>query len=230
MWFRREQAGRPAGRRALLRMVCPAYPAFNIYSRPARVMTALGPVCVSTAVHDIPGCDAEVIDENNYRRGLRDAAGRPDHRALQQVRPADVVGLYGGLTSTIPRLLEIAQLYQSLGAHTVAGGNHFVPDNVEQALRGGVDVVVLGEGEQTITELLACFDAGGDLAAVRGIAFLQDGRLVLTPPREPITAFDELPIPDFSVLRHALARRCPRQLFPAGTDQHRPARWHEDSG
>ena len=50
-----------------LRIIVPAYPAFNIYSGIAKVMTALGPVCVATAVHDIPGWDAEVIDENNYR-------------------------------------------------------------------------------------------------------------------------------------------------------------------
>ena len=199
----RKRADGAAGRRARLRIVCPAYPAFNIYSRPAKVMTALGPVCVATAAQDIPGWDAEVIDENNYRRGPKDAAGRPDHDAMQRTRPADVVGLYGGLTSTIPRLFEIARLYKALGVRTIAGGTHFVEDNVEQALRNGVDIVVLGEGEKTITELLACLGAGGDLSEVRGIAFLRDGQLIRTPVREPITAFDELPLPDFSVLRHA---------------------------
>ena len=196
-------ANRSAGRRARLRVVCPAYPAFNVYSRQAKVMTALGPVCIATAVQDIPGWDAEVIDENNYRRGPTDAAGRPDHAAMQQARPANVVGLYGGLTSTIPRLFEIARLYKAMGARTIAGGHHFVQDTIGQALHNGIDIVVLGEGEKTIAELLACFDRGGDLEEVRGIAFLQDGRLVRTPDREPIRAFDELPIPDFSVLRHA---------------------------
>jgi radical SAM superfamily enzyme YgiQ (UPF0313 family) len=196
-------------RRARLRIVCPAYPAFNIYSRPARVMTALGPVCVATAVNDIQGWDAEVIDENNYRRGPRDAAGRPGHMALQQARPADVVGLYGGLTSTIPRLFEIAKLYKALGTRTIAGGNHFIEDNVEQALHNGIDIVVLGQGEKTIAELLTCFDTGGDLSEVRGIAFLRDGKLVRTSEREPLTAFDELPLPDFSVLRHARMKYYP---------------------
>jgi radical SAM superfamily enzyme YgiQ (UPF0313 family) len=69
--------------------------------------------------------------------------------------------------------------------------------------------VVLGEGEKTITELLACFDTGGDLSEVRGIAFLKDGQVIRTPAREPITAFDELPIPDFSVLRHARMKYYP---------------------
>jgi len=195
-------AGR-GGRRALLRMVCPAYPAFNVYSRPARVMTALGPICVATAVHEIPGWDVEVIDENNYRRGPRGPDGLVDHAALQQARPADVVGLYGGLTSTAPRLYDVARLYGRLGVPTIAGGQHFVGDNIEQALESGVDVVVRGEGEQAIGELLTCVRAGDDLAAVRGIAFRRDGRVVRTPDRTVLTDFDALPIPDFSVLRHA---------------------------
>jgi len=205
----RPQANRPGGRRRRLRIVCPAYPAFNIYSRPAKVMTALGPVCVATAVQDVPGWDAEVIDENNYRRGPKDAAGRPDHDAMQRARPADVVGLYGGLTSTIPRLFEIARLYKALGARTVAGGKHFVEDNMRAALHNGIDIVVIGEGEETIKELLACFDTGGELSEVRGIAFLKDGKLVQTPARDPITYFDALPIPDFSVLRHARMKYYP---------------------
>jgi len=197
------QADRPGGRRSRLRIVCPAFPAFNIYSRPARVMTALGPVCVATAVQDVPGWDAEIIDENNYRRGPTDAAGRVDHDAMQRARPADVVGLYGGLTSTIPRLYEIARRYKALGARTIAGGHHFVEDNIEHALRNGIDIVAIGEGEKTIAELLACFDGAGKLSDVRGIAYLADGEVVRTPEREPLTDFDELPIPDFSVLRHA---------------------------
>ena len=190
-------------------MVCPAYPSLNIYSRFARKMTALGPVCVATAVNDVPNWDAEVIDENNYRRGPRDADRRPDHTALQAARPADVVGLYGGLTSTVPRLYEVAKLYRGMGVRTVAGGQHFVEENIEQALRNGVDVVVIGEGEQTIGELLACFAHGGDLATVAGIAYLKDGRVVMTPEREPLKNFDELPIPDFSVLRCARVRIYP---------------------
>ena len=204
-----EQTTRTTTRRSRLRIVCPAYPAFNIYSGPAKVMTALGPVCIATAVQDIAGWDAEVIDENNYRRGPVDSAGRPDHEALQRARPAAVLGLYGGLTSTIPRLYEIARQYRSLGVRTVAGGHHFVEANIEHALRNGIDVVVIGEGEKTIADLLARFDADSDLSGVPGIAFLRDGKVVRTAAREPITAFDELPIPDYGVLRHARMKYYP---------------------
>ena len=203
------QADERLGRRSRLRIVCPAYPAFNIYSRPAKLMTALGPVCIATAVQDVPEWDAEVIDENNYRRGPKDAAGRPDHEAMQRARHADVVGLYGGLTSTIPRLYEIAMRYKAMGVRTIAGGHHFVDENIEEALRNGIDVVVIGEGDRTIRELLTCFASKADLSMVRGIAFLQDGKLRRAPDREPIAAFDELPIPSFSVLRHGRLRYYP---------------------
>jgi hypothetical protein len=88
-------------KRHRLRIVVPAFPAFNIYSRIARCTTALGPSALPPPPAD-EGWDAEVIDENNLGRyGPRTEGGGADHERLQQERPADVVGLYGGLTSTI---------------------------------------------------------------------------------------------------------------------------------
>jgi radical SAM superfamily enzyme YgiQ (UPF0313 family) len=193
-------------------MIVPAYPAFNIYSGIAGQMTALGPVCVATAVNDVPGWDVEIIDENNYRRGApRDAAGLPDHAALQQSRPADAVGLYGGLTSTVPRLLRIASFYHEQGVPTIAGGQHFVDENVDEALENGVDFVVEGEGEEAIKELLACVDGREERSDVAGVAFREDGRTVRGPARPHIRDLDALPIPDFSLLRHARVR-----IYPVG--------------
>jgi len=207
-----EPSAGPARKRRRLRMVVPAYPAFNVYSSAARETTALGPVCVASAVNDIPGWDAEVIDENNCRRGApRDDLGMPDHGALQELRPAAVVGLYGGLTSTIPRLFKIAELYRRLGLPVIVGGQHFVGDNIGDALRHSVDFVVVGEGEKTIGELLECIDGNRNKADIRGIAYLEDGKVVRTPDREPLTDFDELPLPDFSLVRHAKIA-----LYPVG--------------
>ncbi len=201
-----------SGKRRRLRIVIPAYPAFNIYSRIARVTTALGPVSVASAVHEVEGWDVEVIDENNYRRSApRNGAGLPDHETLQNSRPADVVGFYGGLTSTIPRLYELAGLYRRWGITTVAGGQHFIEENIEEALRNGIDVVVIGEGEETIKELLLSFEGRLRQDAIRGIAYLQNDRVVRTDGREPLTDFDRLPLPDFSLVRYAKIR-----VFPVG--------------
>ncbi len=186
------------------RMIGPAYPAFNIYSRIARKTTALGPLHVATMVSRLPNWDVEVTDENNYRQpGPRDVEGHPDHSTLQQIRHADVIGLYGGLSSTIPRLYQLADFYRRQGAITIAGGQHFVGDNIREALTHGVDYVVIGEGELTIQALLEVIETGKDPASVAGIAYLKDGVPCLTPPRPPITDFDALPLPDFHLLRYA---------------------------
>ena len=191
-------------KRHRLRVVIPAYPAFNIYSRIARKTTALGPVYVASAVNEMERWDAEVIDENNLRPVRpRAASGGADHAVLQQQRPADVVGLYGGLTSTVPRLYEVARFYKDQGVVTVAGGQHFAGENVAEALASGIDYVVLGEGEVTIRELLGALEGKMAIRDVKGIAYLEHGQIVHTTSREPLTEFDVLPLPDFSLVRYA---------------------------
>ncbi len=197
-------------KRLRFRMIVPAYPAFNIYSRIARQTTALGPVCVSTVVSKMDDWDVEIIDENNYRKfGPKDETGRPDHGTLQTIRRADVVGLYGGLSSTVPRLYELAHFYRGKGVTTIAGGQHFIGENIREALDSGVDFVVLGEGEDTVRELLAVLREGGRPDQVAGIAYLQDGLVVETAARGDITDFDRLPLPDFNLLHYAKIKLYP---------------------
>ncbi len=191
-------------RKKIFRLIIPGFPTFNIYSSVARYTTALGPVMIATVVSKLPDWEVEIIDENNYhRRGPKDEASRPDHMALQAIRRADVVGLYGGLTSTIPRLYEISNFYKAQGAITFAGGQHFVDDNLCEALAQGIDYLVLGEGEVTIKELMNILVAGENPDKVEGIAFYRNGELIKTAPREDIKDIDRLPLPDFSLLRHA---------------------------
>lgn len=201
-----------AKKRYRLRVVIPAYPAFNIYSGIASRTTALGPVCIATVVNKSENWDAEVIDENNLRLyGPRDLLGGADHELLQNMRPADVVGLYGGLTSTIPRLYELARFYKEKGVIVVAGGQHFVDENINEALDAGVDYVVIGEGELTIKDLIKTLQDGKDVSQVKGIAYRKDNNTIITEPREPITDFDALAQPDFSLVRYAKIK-----LYPVG--------------
>jgi radical SAM superfamily enzyme YgiQ (UPF0313 family) len=193
-----------AKKRYRLRIIIPAYPAFNIYSRIAKNTTALGPVCVASAVNEMGKWDVEVVDENNLRRhGPKSLSAGADHEFLQKLRPADVVGFYGGLTSTIPRLYEVAQFYKVKGITTIAGGQHFVEETIPEALNSYLDYIVIGEGEETIIELLNVIQGKQDRSTVKGIAYLENGKAVYTAKREEITDFDKLPLPDFSLVRYA---------------------------
>jgi len=177
---------------------------FNIYSHNAVRTTALGPVCIATAVNEMEGWDVEVIDENNLRRyGPKADNTGADHEFLQRVRPADIVGFYGGLTSTAPRLYELARFYKEKGLLTIAGGQHFIDENIKEGLSCGIDYIVIGEGEETIKELLRALKGEQDIAEVKGIAYMRGEEVVCTPRREPLADFDKLPLPDFSLVRYA---------------------------
>ena len=195
-----------------LRIVLPAFSHFNIYTSVAKITTALGPLCVASAANKLERWDVEIIDENNCRSRVcpKDDQGRPDHFRIQKQRPANVVGFYGSMSSTAPRLYELASLYRRLGAWTVAGGKH-VENMPGEALANGLDVVVLGEGELTVQELLEAWQADGSLNHVDGIAFKQNGTTHTTAPRPLITSFCELPQPDFSLLLYARMR-----IYPIG--------------
>lgn len=191
-------------KRYRFRVIILASPAINIYSFNARRTTALGPVCIASVVNKMEGWDAEVIDENNLRiHGPRADSGGADHEFLEYLRPADVAGFYGGLTSTIPRLYKIARFYRERGVITVAGGQHFNKETAPEALSSGIDYVVIGEGEDTIKDMLAALKEKRDMRGVNGIAYLDNGRIVFTGEREQITDFDKLPLPDFSLVRYA---------------------------
>ncbi len=186
------------------RIVIPAYPAFNIYSHIAVKTTALGPVCVASAANRMAKWGVEVIDENNLGKfGPVSKSGGADHEFLQRQRPADVVGFYGGLTSTIPRLYQIAQFYKKQGITTIAGGQHFAAENILEALSSDIDYVVIGEAEETITELLEAIENNRDIDHVKGIAYLKNGAPFFTAAREKLTDFGKLPLPDFSLVRYA---------------------------
>ncbi len=198
--------------RRLFRLVNPVYPRFNVYSYLAHITTALGPVCVATAARELLGWDVEVIDENNLRRhGPRAKDEGADHGFLQIERPADVVGIYGGLTSTIPRLYRLAKFYKERGTVVIAGGQHFVEEMIAETLDNHIDYLVLGEAEETIQELLPALAEGRDLKNIKGLAFKENGRIVKTAPRDPVTNFDCWPIPDFSLIRYADI-----SLYPVG--------------
>ncbi|MBI4812487.1 cobalamin B12-binding domain-containing protein [Candidatus Falkowbacteria bacterium] len=179
----------------LFRMIIPAYPEDNIFSRVTKKTTALGPLLVATAANKMSGWRVEVIDENNYHNGPRDKNGSVDHVALQKENSAVVVGFYCGLTSTMPRVWELAAFYKQQGALIVAGGWHvfYMP---EESLKKGIDIIVRGDGEKAIEEILALLKGG---VRMGGITDADEVNL------------NSLSIPDFGLLRFAKTR-----IYPIG--------------
>ena len=64
----------------------------------------------------------------------------------------------------------------------------------------GIDIIVSGEGENTVRELARCLESEGDLKEVKGLIFRRDGKTVETPPREQVEDIDFLPFPSHELV------------------------------
>lgn len=108
-----------------------------------------------------------------------------------------VLGIYANLM-TRPNVIRILREAKQAGWKTIAGG----PEPgayVEEYLSAGADVVVIGEGEKTVEELLPVLRTGASsmLSNVSGIAFrAEDGSIRRTPARPLIRDLDRQPWPD----------------------------------
>ena len=185
---------------------------------------------VATVINKLWGWRVEVIDEENYR-GPRGRDGLPNHEVLQQENPADVVGFYCGLTSTIERVWELADFYKSQGVITLAGSwhAHYCP---EETLRHNIDLVVHGDAEMEIIKVFANIDSGRPLhEGVGGVSYLDndkaryvlpnlrdagqipdcDERLVLLENRLTCEELSRLPYPDFGLVKYARIK-----IYPIG--------------
>jgi anaerobic magnesium-protoporphyrin IX monomethyl ester cyclase len=71
-----------------------------------------------------------------------------------------------------------------------------VTDHAADYLQRGATFALLGEGEETLSELLAALQSGGDPSAVTGLAYLDEaGEVVSTGRRPVIRELDSLPPP-----------------------------------
>lgn len=99
----------------------------------------------------------------------------------------------------------------------VVGGPHasLYPDHVFERTHAGM--VAIGEGEETICELVEAMAGGRDLAGVPGLALrAADGSVRRTGPKAPVCELDSLPFPyyegfpDFSFRRYGGLPGLPR--------------------
>jgi len=86
----------------------------------------------------------------------------------------------------------------------IIGGVHVSSLPEYSLIKTGADFAVIGEGENTIVNLLSTLKSGGDLKSVLGIAYFQEGRYLQTPPRPLIENLDSLPFPAWHLFNLSL--------------------------
>jgi radical SAM superfamily enzyme YgiQ (UPF0313 family) len=97
--------------------------------------------------------------------------------------------------------LKLASLGHSYGAKVIINSPD-ANDNIETYLDGQADFIILGEGEITLKELVArLIDAqDGKFDDIPGLAYKNDGKLIITKTRPILETLDDLPFPAWDLL------------------------------
>jgi len=165
-------------------VIAPPYPLEEAPSPP------LGVTYVAAAC-ERAGCEVRIFDYI-VRRYTRDKIAAE----LDEFEP-DVVGA----TSVTMNFKGAAAIMQDVKRHnhdiiTMMGGPHVSYDWVNTLNDyPGIDLIVVGEGEETLHELLPVIKDRAAWDAVRGIAFRKEGQAYFTGARDFIEDLDTLPIP-----------------------------------
>jgi anaerobic magnesium-protoporphyrin IX monomethyl ester cyclase len=171
-------------------LVNPPYP----YGAPQSLYIPLGIGYLAAVLEknryevDVIDCQAQKLSLDQFKKEL-------------SKRQPDVVGVTS-TTLTYNPSLQIAKITKKTCPEcmTILGGPHVTVMN-KQTLKEGpeVDIVVNGEGEQTLLELAEIISKSSlkDLNKVAGITFRKNEKIVQTPDRPFIKDIDELPYPAF---------------------------------
>ena len=147
------------------------------------------------------GYVASKLRNNGYSVSIIDCTFITERQVLQTVREFSprVIGIYS-MFSMKNSAIRLAKLLRRECNVLVAGGPlpTLYPDEYLEAF----DFVCVGEGEETMLELVQASQSGADLSKVRGLCFrtkngetTPDMLAVKTPPRPPIENLDSIPFP-----------------------------------
>jgi len=155
---------------------------------------------------------AASLREAGHRVQLLDCTFLTRCEALVRAREARarVVGIYS-MAGMMEDSVRLARAMRGSCELLLAGGP--LPTCRPEVFLEDFDVVVLGEGEQTVKEVLLAHERGTDLRAVGGLALRDGGGTVRTAARRPVEDLDALPFPARDLLPNGQYIRFGRRRF-----------------
>ncbi|MEW6088090.1 MAG: radical SAM protein [bacterium] len=136
----------------------------------------------------------EKINENHYRHGLTPFQLK---QQIQEFNP-DIVGVSCLFSPQFHNLQMVCKSAKEVSPNilTMIGGEH--PSVFSKEILGNnqtVDFVVIGEGEQTVLELIKCIESGKDYSSIDGLSFRSNNEVIVNPKTRFITDLDAVPLP-----------------------------------
>ncbi|MEJ2271972.1 MAG: radical SAM protein, partial [Candidatus Bathyarchaeota archaeon] len=172
---------------------------------------------------------AAVLEENDHEVTVIDCpASEIDLQQLKNKLASIQPNLIGitSMTPTIQSALQSANIAKeaSPDAIVILGGPHttFMDKQVLEEEKN-VDLIVRGEGEQTLLEITQNISNSRKLNQIQGITFRNNGQITRTPNRKYIQNLDELPRPAYHHFPLEKYRLFGRRILPIITSRGCPS-------
>ncbi|MBL7197352.1 MAG: cobalamin-dependent protein [Candidatus Omnitrophica bacterium] len=162
------------------------------------VLGQLQPVslCYLAAATRKAGFETEIIDAPALGMGVEEVAEKVITRSPK----------YVGITTTTCSVFNAGMLAKGIKERNhniiiILGGVHIsaLPERTMEAFKE-IDFGVIGEGEETVVELLHACEKKDDIRNVRGIITREKGAFMISSPSDPISDLDSLPMPAWDLL------------------------------
>lgn len=179
----------------------PKAPNLHIFSR--YPLPRLGPIILGTMMKN-RGWDVDIFVEE-FRKIDFDA-----------LASSDLVGI-STITSTAPRAYALADRVREMGIPVIMGGPH-VTFLADEALEHA-DYVIRGEAEQTLMAFIDAWEKREGYSLIPNLSYRTNGKNVHNPFEPLSKKLDELPFPDFSLLRLPKRRMAGFRTIPVQTSR-----------
>lgn len=143
------------------------------------------------------------LEQNGYDNDVYDTTffSATDQQQFLLEKKPDVIAIYTNLVTKIEvvKLMKFIRQESSLAHSLIVLGGPDVTYNIENYMAAGAHLLVVGEGEQTMLEIVQAVDRGlaPQFGHINGLVYKdENGEIVRTPKRAHLRHVDELMMPN----------------------------------
>lgn len=124
----------------------------------------------------------EILTEEKLRKEINNISG------------PKIVGITS-MTVTFSRVIELTRQIKKINPEIIIilGGIHPTALPEECLTETSADIVVRGEGEETLSEIYRLLQAGQDVSGIDGISYKSNGKIINNPLRAVIQNLEDIP-------------------------------------
>ncbi|MDD5033105.1 MAG: radical SAM protein [Candidatus Pacebacteria bacterium] len=180
----------------MIKKIILIYPPFPMSERYGRGLSSIGTCLPPLGLLSL----GAVLEKENYKVEVYDSdlLNSDIGQLVEYVEnfSPDFVGIYCN-TSNYRRVIDYASAIKKISSAPIClGGPHPVIMPEEVLKNSCVDIVVMGEGENTLIELLEALNKKSSLKNVKGLGYKDEsGNVFVNEKRELIQDLDKLPMP-----------------------------------